>query len=63
MLGRDRDHLRRELDGLKAKHVINDGTYRDYTVLLFLANTREQLDEIAHDLAEICRPFYRPFSF
>jgi hypothetical protein len=63
MLRKNTEYLRRELDWLKAKHMINGEIHRDYMLLILGANTPEQLDEISYDLAEICRSMYRPVSF
>ena len=52
----NQDHLLRELDWLKAEHIINGWTHRAYMFLISSANEREQLDQIALDLAEIRGP-------
>ncbi len=63
MLGKKRDDLTEVLTGLKEKRIISDGTYRDYVFLIRTAVTWDQMDEIAHDLTEICCPWYRSLSF
>jgi hypothetical protein len=62
MLAKNPNHLRRELDWLKAKHIIDGEIYRDYLLLISNANAPEQLDQIAYDLADLRRPLCRPVS-
>ncbi len=50
------DDLRALLKLLKTKGIIEDGTYYDYMLLIWKAKTIDQLDQIAHDLAEISAP-------
>ena len=45
--------LRTSVKMLREKGMITGGSYYDYMLLIGMAKTFEQLDEIARDLAEI----------
>jgi len=51
------------LRSLRQERLINDGSYYDYMLLIWKAKTIDQLDEIAHDLAEISEPLSHSISF
>ena len=46
--------IREELKMLREQWIINDGTYMDFYFLTSTATTLDQLDQLTHDLAELC---------
>lgn len=54
--------LRKVLRRLGEEGLAEDGTYYNYMLLLWKSRTIERIDEIAHDLAEICHSPSHPLS-